>query len=312
MGYGQITRSTGRSATTTSATRGIEQITDYGGSSTTTSADGTTTESPETSAAEEESADTGAARGLALSREDYDSMTQAGGGIGAGIELFNGLSFYKPNNRILQKVLNDRDYYFMKDFSTQAVFSSIRPTFDLDSIEDREFLILSSRHTNEDGQILRKYESLEENPLLFGIPSDASYTSGGIYDTRFTYGSSERQRLQDLYGEEDAVLLLSTENEPPSRTINQNSVKIEKISYDSISSLGTINQETLVISSAGGSEEELITSPDERIIDAGGVNLRNNTIANRNVTMEVPVETDSFGRPAPDSLDGTTVTTSGY
>jgi hypothetical protein len=247
--------------------------------------------------------------GLALGREDYDSMTQAGDGIGAGIELFNGLSFYQPNNRILQKVLNDRDYYFMTDFSTQAVFSSIRPTFDLDSIEDREFLILSSRHTNEDGQILRKYEGLEESQVLFSVPSQLSHEK---YETRFTYGSSERQRLQDLYGEEDAVLLLSTENEPPSRTINQNSVKIEKISYDSISSLGTINQETLVISSAGGSEEELITSPDERIIDAGGVNLRNNTIANRNVTMEVPVETDPFGRPAPDSLDGTTVTTSGY
>ena len=86
----------------------------------------------------------------------------------------------------------------------------------------------------------------------------------------------------------------------------QRSVKIEPISYDSISSLGEISQELITISATTGSVTGLITEQTQVITDVGGLSTagRDRTITNTGVSTQIQSEI-AIG-------DGGTVTTSGY
>lgn len=118
-----------------------------------------------------------------------------------------------------------------------------------------------------------------------------------------SHGTEESQKIEEMYGHTDPLLQASITGAPTRADIGiQNSITGEKISYDSLSSLGSVSQEGFTISAATGSITGLITEQAQVITDVGGLSTggRDRTITNTGAQFD----------------DGTesrySVTTSGY
>ena len=116
------------------------------------------------------------------------------------------------------------------------------------------------------------------------------------------YGREEEQKLLDLNSHVEPVyqITIPQNNFMEANTYYQESTKNNDISYDSLSSLGSVSQEGFTISATTGSVTGLITEQTQVITDVGGLSTagRDRTITNTGATRA--------------TITSDRVTTSGY
>ena len=129
---------------------------------------------------------------------------------------------------------------------------------------------------------------------------EQSSTPSGM-NMGISHGTREAQIIEQMYGHVDPLLQVSINETPIRADIGiQNSITGEKISYDSLSSLGSVSQEGFTISATTGSVTGLITEQTQVITDVGGLSTagRDRTITNTGATRA--------------TITSDRVTTSGY
>tara|TARA_R100000008_G_scaffold73403_1_gene51853 strand:+ start:435 stop:1103 length:669 start_codon:yes stop_codon:yes gene_type:complete len=156
-------------------------------------------------------------------------------------------------------------------------------TFSIDSAlpEDRLFLIAKEHITLRDGSSMYDYISVEEEEISVELlPSDVTYVDeDGIersdISKRFftiSYGPKEAEKLISLYGNSVVELQVTLEEDPIGSTaVTTNSIDGNNLTVDSLSSLGPVFQETLVLSEASDLEGEVIERAPPVVTDIGGV-----------------------------------------
>ena len=172
--------------------------------------------------------------------------------------------------------------------------------------------------------IFEYLEQDEKDEILFSIIRQATIDSIGNQikeyytfedtavrrksDGTLIYGSSELDFLLQNYAPSEPQLQISLDEETLSNISFQNSIPTDPISYDSLSSLGNITQESFTISVTIGSATELITEEAETVTDVGGLSStgRNRTIGNTGVSSQISASAASAG------VSTSTVRTSGY
>lgn len=188
-------------------------------------------------------------------------------------------------------------------------------------LEDKTFLISFYNNKNSDGTIVEAYAGIGDNVRINELQT---YPLGLFPVTKYTYSHSviERQRLDDLYSDDNNVSLqIDLTQRDVAQTSPQNMVQTSRISYDSVSSLGSISSESFVISSTSATDTEDIEFGTEVITDVGGVVSRDRELYNTGVSGEITFavyedEVESGTDPF-DAFDASisrtsTVTTSGY
>ena len=197
--------------------------------------------------------------------------------------------FTSPNNRRIPERFLDsfRPYYRRTDIASAVV-------------DDRSKVLIGRRSVESVIEYIR-YD--DTDPI---IERDAIQNNTSFAVVK--YGTEEEQRLLDLNSHVEPVyqIIIPERNFTEANSYYQESTKNNGISYDSLSSLGSISQEDITVSATAGSITGLITEATEVIADAGGVTSRSRSIETTGVSEEVAKRTS----------DGTTttatVTTSGY
>jgi len=174
------------------------------------------------------------------------------------------------------------------------VYAQVIPDLDTNN------LFLAVEEVSYDGEIHENYYGITELDTDFTALDRAPGTIKFLVE--INYDQSELDILEGKYSSEELVFLLEQDvnfsfERGEGDTFNSKQSMIE---YDSISSLGSISQETITISTTTGSITGLITEQAQTITDIGGLSTagRSREIANTNVRIA--------------GTSGTTVTTSGY
>jgi hypothetical protein len=187
------------------------------------------------------------------------------------------------------KNINFRNNYFL-----ESLIYSFFPDLEQQAQQSNKIFVVSRESfIADDDTNLWKYVSIADYSIQITREGDSSYL--------FSYSEKEKQRLQSLYGDVEPFMQIDLNETPTIADIGiQNSITGEKISYDSLSSLGSVSQEGFTISAATGSITGLITEQAQVITDVGGLSTggRSRDIDN----------TDSKFAPT----TATNVTTSGY
>jgi hypothetical protein len=130
------------------------------------------------------------------------------------------------------------------------------------------------------------YTSIEEEEIVIksvGVTPDLSSRTLSI-----SYGEKEALRLISLYGDAVPQLQVTLDEDPLGATaITSNSVKGEGLTFNSLSSLGPISQETLTLSVTSDSEGTAIEQREVVVTDVGGVTT---TGTRRNVGASERIE----------------------
>lgn len=178
--------------------------------------------------------------------------------------------------------------------ATRKYINSFMPLWSEDILEgaipeDKLFLISRERIDLDDGSFMFDYTSIEEEEVSIegvGVEADLSFASAAI-----SYGPKEAERLISLYGNAPVELQITLEEEPLASTvITTNSIQGEDISFNSLSSLGPISQESLTLTVVSDSEGEAIEQREAVITDVGGVTT---TGVRRNVGASERIESEA-------------------
>tara|TARA_R110000851_G_scaffold126345_1_gene257685 strand:+ start:4512 stop:5240 length:729 start_codon:yes stop_codon:yes gene_type:complete len=175
-----------------------------------------------------------------------------------------------------------------------------------ESIPDDRLFLISKEHIElDDGSFMYDYTSIEEQEITIettGVEGDLSTASATIL-----YGPKEVQRLVSLYGVVTPQLQVTLDEDPSGATaITTNSVKGDGLTFNSLSSLGPISQETLTLSVTSDSEGTAIEQREAVVTDVGGVTTAN-VRESLKVDGDLKVRATSAG-----ITSGTTTITSGY
>ena len=193
-------------------------------------------------------------------------------------------------------------------------------TLTLDSGTPAGALFLIAREmVTIDDTFMYDYISVEEEEVgIQLLPSDVTYVDeDGIersdISKRFltiSYGPKEAERLFSLYANAVPQLQVTLDEDPLGATaITTNSVKGGGLTFNSLSSLGPISQETLTLSVTSDSEGTAIEQREAVVTDVGGLyatGRRGNTYT---AAQEEAAIRDFLGEgPGP----STVIITSGY
>jgi hypothetical protein len=128
-----------------------------------------------------------------------------------------------------------------------------------------------------------KLYSLEANPQPF--KQQQFGLEQAIYEQNFTTG--EQNAFNREYGESTVQFSFSINQQELNISTHQNSIAPEEINYNSLSSLGSISDESFTISATTGSVGELIVQDTETFSDVGGLSGggRNREIESTGVTI---------------------------
>ena len=162
---------------------------------------------------------------------------------------------------------NFDDYYYTQGLSTSDVFFGFIETDPLnDAIEQKqiEFLPFFDRIVNEDDTILRDYGAIAEEIELLRDPFEP-----GKFGIK--YSEAEEQKLSSRYSFVEPQLQITLESSVANNSVYQNSIQPIELTFDSLSSLGPVAQETITVTATTGSVTGLITEQAETITDVGGL-----------------------------------------
>ena len=194
------------------------------------------------------------------------------------------------------KNINFRNNYFL-----ESLIYGFSPNLEQQAQQSNKIFVISRESfIADDDTNLWKYTSIADYSIQIAREGDNSYL--------FSYSEKEKQRLQSLYGDEEPTIQIDLNETPIRADIGiQNSITGEKISYDSLSSLGSVSQEGFTISATTGSVTGLITEQTQVITDVGGLSTggRDRTITNTGVSTQIQSEVAS-------GVVTDAVTTSGY
>ena len=191
-------------------------------------------------------------------------------------------------------------------------------TLTLDSGTPAGALFLIAREmVTIDDTFMYDYISIEEEEVNINLlPSGETYIDeDGIersdISKRFltiSYGPKEAERLISLYGNGVPQLQVTLDEDPlGSVAETTNSIKGEELSYDSLSSLDPISEESLTLSVVSDAEGTVIERREATITDVGGPTTATGARNNRDVDLSIRRRAESRG------VDYTTTTiTSGY
>ena len=161
--------------------------------------------------------------------------------------------------------------------------------------EQREnllFAITNKKAKNVDDALINEYYSFEDE----GVEGSVGRGNGVL-----TYGAKEIEFFRSRY--EPVEPQIQVNLNPPIRNFNtsQQAIETNRLSFNSLSSMQGITQESFTVSATTGSATELITTATETISDVGGLSTagRSRAIESENVTVPGAARTE-------------TVRTSGY
>lgn len=215
---------------------------------------------------------------------------------------------YVRNRPALDYLVNSITFFtegaaskFLKEIqkeNTQRFFDSydfIYGSLNTERRRDLIFSIIRMKTVNSDSNLINEYYTFQDSEVKF----DA-------FTKKLSYIQPEIEYFRQRYGSVAPELQVNIDDAPEQSTISfQNSISTDPISYDSVSSLGSITQESFTISATTGSATELITEQTGLISDAGGISGagRDREILNERVTVDTTGISD---------VQPGTVRTSGY
>lgn len=198
---------------------------------------------------------------------------------------------------------------YIENFQPDYTEYYVQPTESMDAFVERVNSLSLEQETvkisfvEEDN--IKSYFTIESE--TFDIePLQTSHQDGRI---TFVYNPEQMEFLEQNYGDVEPTIQIDLNETPIRADIGiQNSITGEKISYDSLSSLGSVSQEGFTISATTGSVTGLITEQTQVITDVGGLSTaaRDRTITNTGVSTQIQAKADSVG------ISTDAVTTSGY
>jgi len=243
-------------------------------------------------------------------------------------------------------ILVDGKQYLLKSFGklrNQRFINEFKPYFGIvneSDIDEGSFLITRKEYNaafgDQDAEtIVDGYLGIEEEEIVYNDPT----LGNGVYRTRLTYSYPEGlallmdysevdlersgDTLEDVYVDsslayayEKLQLQVSITSEPGRNEGNlQNSTaEPELISYDALSSLGSINQENVTISSTTTGTGEAIGFGNGQITDIGGTSLQTGATRENIVggveTTSVTINRGSTGASSTSTTTSTTATPS--
>jgi hypothetical protein len=192
---------------------------------------------------------------------------------------------FTENRRYYLLTFDVTDSYYIDDYGN-SLWGITSPSDVLEMIEDEgiEFLMYYTKY-----RFLKDYG---------GIGEDIKQPSFDMAKRRIFYNEGEESKLISLYGAAEPQLAFSVEQPLSNNSDYQNSIEVGLVSYDSLSSLGQVSQESFTITTTTGSISGLITEEVETISDVGGTISRDREITSSDVRVG--------------SSTTQTVTTSGY
>lgn len=206
--------------------------------------------------------------------------------------------------------LKNNDEYFLSDLVINSKFIGfdIETTGDFDNsvspleIENLESLFLICYETDSSTN-LNLYFGIEAEEVKIREVNDEN-EEDKVFTKQLVYSEDEINRLNNLYGsfEPQFQFSLPSQDEIPPGQNNVNSIEL---SYDSLSSLGSITTESFSVTANTGSTTGLILESKERISDIGGVSGAGLSRTINNLGSTIDTSSDS-------SIDSSIVTTSGY
>lgn len=171
--------------------------------------------------------------------------------------------------------------------------------------ENRLFLISREKVTLDDDSSMYDYISVEEEEIVIktvGVTPDLSSKTLSI-----SYGPKETERLFSLYANAVPQLQVTLDEDPLGATATTtNSVKGDGLTFNSLSSLGPISQETLTLNVVSDLEGQIIEQREAVVTDVGGV-----TTTGTRESLRVDRDLRRRARDA-GITSGTTTITSGY
>ena len=226
--------------------------------------------------------------------------------------LTENINEYIRNRPALDYLVNSITFFtegaaskFLKEIqkeNTQRFFDSYNFIYGTLSTERRRELIFSiirMKTVNSDSNLINEYYTFQDSEVKFDVSTK-----------KLSYIQPEMEYLRQRYGSVAPELQVNIDDAPEQSTISfQNSIPADPISYDSVSSLGNITQESFTISATTGSSTELITEEAETVTDVGGLSGagRNRTINNTGFSVDI----EDAATTTTDA-DPTVVRTSGY
>ena len=182
---------------------------------------------------------------------------------------------------VLKGVGKPTRYRFIDEF---------RPNFMIISESDIDqglFLLTRRKHyagtignpdTNPSVEV-QAYTGIEEESLAVGSAVEV----GTDFHSKITYPPAESSIFFERYGyvDDNALQLqisITTQASRADPDLQNSTMEPELISYDTLSSLGSITQENITISETTTSDGTLISTPDEEIIDIGGGRRRSSRV----------------------------------
>lgn len=208
------------------------------------------------------------------------------------------------------KTITSGDRY-IENFQPNFTEYYVQPTEPMDAFVERVNSLSLEQETVkisfvEEGDI-KSYFTIESETFDIEPFSTAGQQDGGRIV--FVYNPEQIEFLEQNYGDVEPTIQINLNETPTRADIGiQNSITGEKISYDSLSSLGSVSQEGFTISATTGSVTGLITEQTQVITDVGGLSTggRDRTIINTGVSTQIQADADGAG------ISTSAVTTSGY
>lgn len=207
---------------------------------------------------------------------------------------FGSLLLLAKNIKYYLLTFDASENYYIVDFN-----NSVWRRFQAAELDEK----INERNTNfllyyEKYDFLRDYGAVGNSVTVESPESNIFYT--------VNYSAEEEEKLDSLYMPAEPEISFAADS-GTSRIFNfQNTAQGNTISYDSLSSMSGITQESITISASTGSASGLITEQTDTISDVGGTISRNRDLENTGVSIEIQ------GAALSEGISTQTVTTSGY
>jgi len=204
---------------------------------------------------------------------------------------------FSQNRKFYLLTFDLTDSYFVDSFNN-SLWGSANPEEVLETMEEDgiEFLMYYTKYV-----LLKDYG---------GIGEPIKQPTYNMAERTIHYGNNnEEEKLMSLYGPAEPQISFSIEEAVQNTNVYQNFIEVDAISYDSLSSLGEVSEESFTIMATTGSISGLIIEQSEQITDSGGLSGagRDRGITSTRISSTIASEA-GLG----DGVTSTTVTTSGY
>lgn len=197
---------------------------------------------------------------------------------GVGVDFLSDIE--KEEEYLFYKYENDNENFV---FSTTTVEQRNRIIF---GIIKSKFDDPTDGYTTYDHYY--SFEDTDVSPRI--VDGDQYYENGSVVVSQeVRFGFEEKSFFRDLYSGSAPSFQLSFENFlEPSLDRPQASVENENLSYNSLSSMDEIGDETITVTATTGSVTGLVTETADTPTDVGNISSRNRQIQSTGVTVGGP------------------------